>query len=141
MDSDRYETSFTKIPQIVVFKVTFEKPWSVSVNQTDVLHLKICKQEFPADLIPYTNSEDCLELLQNFPLQNDELEFTIIFAIIDFAIIVMVIMLANHIKVLLMNSKVFPFISLTLTPLIMLHAFTVNVNLAEVVKLLIKRLF
>ena len=99
------------------------------------------KQEFPADLIQYTNSEDCLELLQNFPFQNYELEITIIFTIIDFAIILMVMMLANHIKSILMNSKVFRFISLTLTPLIMLHVFTVDVNLAVVVKLLIKRLF
>ena len=50
-------------------------------------------------------------------------------------------MLAIHIKGLMMNSKVFPFISLTLTPLIVLHVFTVDVNLADVVKLLIKRLF
>ena len=70
MNSNRYETNVTKIPHIVVLKVTFEKPWSVSVNQTDVLHLKICKQDFPADLIEYTNSEGCLELLKNVPLQN-----------------------------------------------------------------------
>ena len=141
MNSDRYETNFTKTPHILVFKVTFEKPWSVSVNQTEVLHLKICKQEFPADLIFYTDSEDCLELLQNFPLQNYGLEISIILVIIEFAIVMIVMMLANHIKGLFMNSRVFPFISLTLTPLIMLHAFTVDVNLAEVVKLLIKRLF
>ena len=55
----------------------------------------------------------------------------------------MVMLLANHIKDLSINSKVkvFPFISLTLTPLIMLHVFTLDVKLAEVVKLLIKRLF
>ena len=54
--------------------------------------------------------------------------------------IVMVILLANHIKDLLMNSKVFPFISLTLTPLIVLHVITIDVKLAEVVKLLMTRL-
>ena len=53
----------------------------------------------------------------------------------------MVIMFSNHIKDLLVNSKVFPFISLTLTPLIMLHVFTVDVNLAQVVTILLKRLF
>jgi hypothetical protein len=40
-----------------------------------------------------------------------------------------------------MNSKVFPFMALTLTPLIMLHVFTIDVNLAEVVKLQMKALF
>ena len=55
--------------------------------------------------------------------------------------ILMVVMLANHIKDLWMNSKVFPFVSLTLTPLIVLHIFTIDVKLAEVVKLLITRLF
>ena len=53
----------------------------------------------------------------------------------------MVMMFADHIKNVLMNSKVFPFISLTLTPIIVLHIFTLDVKLAEVVKLLIKRLF
>ena len=57
------------------------------------------------------------------------------------AIIVTMILLAKHIKDLFMASKVFPFISLTLTPLIVLHVFTVDVNLAEAVKLLVKRLF
>ena len=51
MDSDRYETNFKKIPHILVFKVTFGRPWSVSDNQTDVLHLKLCKQDFPPNLI------------------------------------------------------------------------------------------
>ena len=53
----------------------------------------------------------------------------------------MVILLANHIKDLSKNSKVFPFISLILTPIIIMHVFTVDVKLAEVVKLLMKRLF
>ena len=48
---------------------------------------------------------------------------------------VMIILLANHIKDLKMKSKVFPFMALTLTPLIVLHVFTIDVNLAEVVKL------
>ena len=55
--------------------------------------------------------------------------------------IAMVILLANHIKDLLTNSKVFPFISLILTPIIILHVFTVDVKLAEVTKLQMKRLF
>ena len=54
---------------------------------------------------------------------------------------VMIMLLANHIKDLKMNSKVFPFMALTLTPLIMLHVFTIDVNLAEVVKLQMKALF
>ena len=53
----------------------------------------------------------------------------------------MVILLANHIKDLLTKSRVFPLISLILTPIIVMHVFTVDVKLAEVVKLLIKRLF
>jgi len=53
----------------------------------------------------------------------------------------MVILPANHIKDLSKNSKVFPFISLILTPIIIMHVFTVDVKLAEVVKLLMKRLF
>jgi len=55
--------------------------------------------------------------------------------------IAMVILLANQIKDLWTNSRVFPFISLILTPIIIMHVFTVDVKLAEVVKLLIKRLF
>ena len=50
-------------------------------------------------------------------------------------------LLANHIKDLTMNTKVFPFMALTLTPLIMLHVFTIDVNLAEVVKLQMRALF
>jgi len=54
---------------------------------------------------------------------------------------VMIILFANHIKDLKMNSKVFPFMALTLTPLIVLHVFTIEVNLAEVVKLQMTALF
>ena len=32
MDSDRYETFVLKSPHILVFKMTFDDPWSVSVN-------------------------------------------------------------------------------------------------------------
>ena len=72
-----------------------------------------------------------------------EAENTLLFIIIVFAMILMIMLLANHIKRLLMNTILFPlpFISLTLTPLIVLHVFTVDVKLAEVVKLLMKRLF
>jgi len=52
----------------------------------------------------------------------------------------MVVLLARHIKDLQGNSKVFPFISLILTPLIVLHVFTLDVKLAKVVKLQIKDL-
>ena len=55
--------------------------------------------------------------------------------------IVIVILSSNHIKDLIGNSVVFPFISLLLTPLIVLHVFTVDVNLAAVVHLQIKRAF
>ena len=55
--------------------------------------------------------------------------------------IVMVILLTSYIKDLLTNSKVFPFIALILTPLIIMHVFTVEVELAIVTKLLMKRLF
>jgi len=53
----------------------------------------------------------------------------------------MIILLANHIKDLFTRSRVFPFISLILTPVIIMHVFTVDVKLAEVTILLIKRLF
>ena len=52
MDSDRYETKVSKNPHILIFKLTFDYPWSVSVNQTEILEIKICNQEFPVDLIP-----------------------------------------------------------------------------------------
>jgi hypothetical protein len=51
----------------------------------------------------------------------------------------MVTLITNHVKELFKTSKVFPFISLTLTPLIALHVFTVDVKLTEVVKFHIKR--
>jgi hypothetical protein len=50
-------------------------------------------------------------------------------------------LLANHIKDLNMKIKVFPFMALTLTPLVVLHVFTIDENLAEVVKLQMKALF
>ena len=55
--------------------------------------------------------------------------------------IVMVILSVNQIRDIWANAKVFPFISLILTPLIALHVFTVDVEYAEVVKLQIKDLF
>jgi len=55
--------------------------------------------------------------------------------------VVMVIFLANHIKDVFSNSRLFPFISLILTPIIIMHVFTIDVKLAKVVKLLFKRLF
>jgi len=54
---------------------------------------------------------------------------------------VMIILFANHIKDIKLKSKVFPFMALTVTPLIVLHVFTIDVNLAEVVKLQILALF
>jgi len=74
-------------------------------------------------------------------MQNYESEITLIFAVKVFAIIVMVILLAKHIKDIQGRAKVFPFISLMLTPLIVLHVFTLDVKLAEVVKLQIQDLF
>ena len=74
-------------------------------------------------------------------MQNYESEITLIFAVKVYAIIVMVILLAKHIKDLQGRAEVFPFISLILTPLIVLHVFTLDVKLAEVVKLQIKDLF
>ena len=53
----------------------------------------------------------------------------------------MAIILANGVKDLATKQRVFPFISLTLTPLIIMHVFTVDVKLAKVVKLLIERVF
>jgi hypothetical protein len=74
-------------------------------------------------------------------LQNYEEELTLILVINAFAIAVMIMLLVSHIKDLKMNSKVFPFMALTLTPLIMIHVFTIDVNLAEVVKLQMNALF
>jgi len=53
----------------------------------------------------------------------------------------MLLLLSKHIRDLLMSGKVFPFMALVLTPLIMLHVYTVEVRLAEVIKLQIKYLF
>ena len=58
-----------------------------------------------------------------------------------FAMVMILMLLAKHIKDLLGSSKVFPFVFLTLTPLIVLHVLNIDVNLADVVKLLIQRLF
>ena len=68
IDSDRYKTIVKRIPHILVFKMVFYYPWKVSVNHTDILHIEFCDQKFHANLIPYTNSEGCIELLQNVPL-------------------------------------------------------------------------
>ena len=57
-----------------------------------------------------------------------------------FAVTVMIILLANHIKDHVKNKRVFPFISLILTPLIMLHVFTIDVEYTDMVKLFIQRL-
>ena len=55
--------------------------------------------------------------------------------------ILMAIMLFNYIKNFLVDVKVFPFISLILTPIITMHIFTIEVKLAEVVKFQIEHLF
>ena len=39
MDSDRYETTVSKSPHILAFKITFDEPWSVSVNYPEVLQI------------------------------------------------------------------------------------------------------
>ena len=90
-------------------------------------------------MLLHTDSEGCLELLQKVPLQNYEIEFTLTYMITIFTMIVVATLMFNHIRELFGTSKVFPFISLTLTPLIALHVFTVDVKLAEVVKFHIKR--
>ena len=74
-------------------------------------------------------------------MQNYESEITLIFAVKVFAMMMMVILLAKHIRDLQGHSKVFPFISLILTPLIMLHVFTLDVKLTDIVKIQIKDLF
>jgi hypothetical protein len=43
MDSNRFETNKSKTPHVLIFKLTFSDPWSVSINHTDVLSIKICK--------------------------------------------------------------------------------------------------
>jgi len=62
MDSNRYEKIIKWRPHILIFKIVFEDPWKVSVNYFDILKIKFCKQEFHPDLIPFTDSDDCLEL-------------------------------------------------------------------------------
>ena len=85
-------------------------------------------------MLLFTDSEGCLELIQKVPLQNCEVEFTLTFMVTIFTMIVLVTLMLNHIKELFCASTVYPFISLMLTPIIVLHVFTVDVNLAEVVK-------
>ena len=58
-----------------------------------------------------------------------------------FAMVAILLLLVKHSQDMLMNSNVFPFISLTLTPLIVLYVLLIDVKLAVVVKLLIQRLF
>jgi len=82
----------------------------------------------------FTDSEGCLEQIQKVPLQNYEVEFKLTFMVTIFTMIVLVTLMLNHIKELFCISTVSPFISLMLTPIIVLHMFTVDVNLAEVVK-------
>ena len=89
----------------------------------------------------FTNSEGCLTLFKKVPLQNYQSEHTFIFTISVSVIVLVVILLANHIKNLWKNSRVFPFIALILTPLIIMHVFAVKVELAIVTKILMKRLF
>jgi len=68
MDSDRYETTVKLSPHILVFKIIYDYPWDVSVTHTDVLKILLCKQQLPAKVFHYTDSEGCLELLQKVPL-------------------------------------------------------------------------
>ena len=81
----------------------------------------------------YKNSEGCLESHKNIPLQNykAEIAFTVMITVVG--LILILLLFGNHIKELLANPKVFPFISLTLTPIILLHVFTNDVQLAKVV--------
>jgi hypothetical protein len=64
LDSNRFETQITKTQHILVFSFTCIDPWLASANQTDILKILICEQEFSAYLTQYTNSEGCLELLK-----------------------------------------------------------------------------
>ena len=43
MDSYRYETTVKMSPHILVFKIIYDYPWSVSVTHTDVLQILLCK--------------------------------------------------------------------------------------------------
>jgi len=74
-------------------------------------------------------------------MQNYESEISLIFVVKVFATIIMVILLAKHVRDLQGKAKVFPIISLILTSLIVLHVFTLDVKLSKVVKLQIKDLF
>jgi len=78
-------------------------------------------------LTQHTNSEGCLELFKKVPLQTYQSEHSSIYIIAVSVSVVMIILLANHIKDLWINSRVFPFITLVLTPLIIMHVFTVDV--------------
>jgi len=42
-DSNRFETKISRTPHVIILKLTFTDPWSVSINKTDVLSIKICK--------------------------------------------------------------------------------------------------
>lgn len=55
--------------------------------------------------------------------------------------VLMVILIGKHVKDLFMGSRIFPFVALILTPLVLMHVFTIDVRLAEVTKLLMARLF
>jgi len=68
MDSDRYETTVKWSPHILIFKITYDYPWNVSVTHTDVLQILLCKQQLPAKVLLHTDSEGCLELIQKVPL-------------------------------------------------------------------------
>ena len=43
MDSDRYETTVKRSPHILVLRIIYDYPWSVSVTHTDVLQILLCK--------------------------------------------------------------------------------------------------
>jgi hypothetical protein len=62
IDSERYISTVKKSQNLLGFKMTFKNPWLVSANKIDILKIKICNQEFGADLIQHTNTEGCLEL-------------------------------------------------------------------------------
>jgi hypothetical protein len=42
-DSNRYETNISKTPHAIILKMTFIDPWSISVNNLDILKIQICK--------------------------------------------------------------------------------------------------
>ena len=74
-------------------------------------------------------------------MQNYESEITLVDVVSLFAMVVILLLLVKQIQDIMMDSNVFPFISLTLTPLIVLYVLLIDVKLAVVVKLLIQRLF